>query len=166
MTILQRLSLILFVIISCNNIQAQRSLVFTAANPDFRNGMDLYQKEKFVPAQQYFQKAIESIRDVHSEVRIDAEYYAALCAVEMFHANAEPMLKKFIEDHPETSHLVSAYFNLAKFQFRKRKWEDVIDYLTEIDPLDLNPEERDEYYFKKGYSYFELDEFDKAAKAL
>ncbi|MDA9783033.1 tetratricopeptide repeat protein [Vicingaceae bacterium] len=166
MTILQRLSLILFVIISCNNIQAQRSLVFTAANPDFRNGMDLYQKEKFVPAQQYFQKAIESIRDVHSEVRIDAEYYAAFCAVEMFHANAEPMLKKFIEDHPETSHLVSAYFNLAKFQFRKRKWEDVIDYLTEIDPLDLNPEERDEYYFKKGYSYFELDEFDKAAKAF
>ncbi|MDB4060515.1 tetratricopeptide repeat protein [Vicingaceae bacterium] len=166
MTILQRLSLILFVIISCNNIQAQRSLVFTAANPDFRNGMDLYQKEKFVPAQQYFQKAIESIRDLHSEVRIDAEYYAAFCAVEMFHANAEPMLKKFIEDHPETSHLVSAYFNLAKFQFRKRKWEDVIDYLTEIDPLDLNPEERDEYYFKKGYSYFELDEFDKAAKAF
>ncbi len=166
MTILQRLSLILFVIISCNNLLAQQSLVSTAANPDFRNGMDLYQKEKFIPAQQYFQKAIENISDVHSEIRIDAEYYAAVCAVEMFHANAEPMLKKFIEDHPESSHLVSAYFNLAKFQFRKRKWEDVIDYLLEIDPLDLNLEERDEFYFKKGYSYFQLDEFDKAAKAF
>ncbi len=166
MTILQRLSLILFVIVSCTNAQAQQSLVFTAANPDFRNAMDLYEKEKFIPAQQYFQKAIESISDVHSEIRIDAEYYAALCAVEMFHANAEPMLKKFIEDHPESPHLVSAYFNLAKFQFRKRKWEDVIDYLTEIDPLDLSQKERDEYYFKKGYSYFQIDEFDKAAKAF
>ena len=152
--------------VSSSYLQAQQSLVFTAANPDFRNGMDLYQKEKFVPAQQYFQKTIESIRDVHSEVRIDAEYYAALCAVEMFHANAEPMLKKFIEDHPESSHLISAYFNLAKFQFRKRKWEDVIEYLAEIDPLDLSPDERDEYYFKKGYAYFQLDEFDLAAKAF
>ncbi len=166
MTIFQRLSLILLVMVSSSHLQAQQSLVFTAANPDFRNGMDLYQKEKFVPAQQYFQKTIESIRDVHSEVRIDAEYYAALCAVEMFHANAEPMLKKFIEDHPESSHLISAYFNLAKFQFRKRKWEDVIEYLAEIDPLDLSPDERDEYYFKKGYAYFQLDEFDLAAKAF
>jgi len=166
MTIFQRLSLILFIMLSGSNLQAQQSLVYTAANPDFRNAMDLYQKEKFIPAQQYFQKAIESIRDVHSEIRIDAEYYAALCAVEMFHANAEPMLKKFIEDHPESSHLVSAYFNLAKFQFRKRKWEEVIDHLTEIDPLDLSQNERDEYYFKKGYSYFQIDEFDQAAKAF
>ena len=166
MVLFQRLSLALFVLIGCLNLHAQQSLVFTAANPDFRNAMDLYQKEKFVPAQQHFQKAIESISDVHSEIRIDAEYYAALCAVEMFHANAEPMLKKFIEDHPESPHLVSAYFNLAKFQFRKRKWEDVIDYLTEIDPLDLSQKERDEYYFKKGYAYFQIDEFDQAAKAF
>lgn len=166
MIIFQRLSLILFVLLGSLNLQAQQSLVFTAANPDFRNAMDLYQKEKFVPAQQYFQKAIESIDDVHSEIRIDAEYYAARCAVEMFHANAEPMLKKFIEDHPESSHLVSAYFNLAKFQFRKRKWEDVNDYLAEIDPLDLSQKEQDEYYFKKGYAYFQVDEFDAAAKAF
>jgi TolA-binding protein len=166
MTILQRLSLFLFAIVSCANLQAQQSLVFTEANQSFRNAMDLYKKEKFVPAQQYFQKTIDAITNVHSEVRIDAEYYEALCAVEMFHANANPLLKKFIEDHPESSHLISAYFNLAKFQFRKKKWEDVIDYLAEIDPLDLSKKERNEYYFKKGYSYFEIDEFDDAAKAF
>lgn len=156
--------LLLFFAVSFFGVQAQQSLTFTEANADFRNAMDLYKKEKFVPAQQYFNKTIENITDVHSEIRIDAEYYAARCAVEMFHANAEPMLKKFIEGHPESSHLVSSYFNLAKFQFRKRKWEDVIDYLTEIDPLDLGEKEKEEYYFKKGYAHFQLDEFDKAAK--
>ena len=146
------------------SVTAQQSLVFTEANSNFRSALDLYEKEKFVPAQQYFKKAIENITDVHSEVRIDAEYYHALCAVELFHANAEALLKKFVESHPENSHKVSAYFNLAKFQFRKRKWEDVIDYLAKLEPLDLNPGERDEYYFKKGYSYFQIDEFGKAAK--
>ena len=166
MILFKRITLFFFVFVTCLNLYAQQSLVFTAANSDFRNAMDLYQKEKFVPAQQYFKKVIESIDDVHSEVRIDAEYYAALCAVEMFHANAESMLKKFIEEHLESSHLVSAYFNLAKFQFRKRKWEDVIDYLAELDPLDLSQKEQDEYYFKKGYAYFQIDEFDEAASTF
>lgn len=145
-------------------MQAQQSLVFTEANPNFRNALDLFQKEKYSPAQNYFKKTIERIYDVHSEVRIDAEYYYAICAVELFHADAEALLKKFVEEHPESSHLINAYFNLAKFQFRKRKWEDVIEYLAEIDPLDLSPSERDEYFFKLGYSYFQIDEFDLAAQ--
>ncbi|MBL4706959.1 MAG: tetratricopeptide repeat protein [Flavobacteriales bacterium] len=155
--------LIFFVVFST---QAQQSLLFTEENPDFRNAIDLFEKEKYTPAQEYFQKTIVQIRDVHSEIRIDAEYYHALCAVELFHANAEALLKKFIETHPESVHRVSAYFNLAKFQFRKKKYEDVIDYLSFVDPLDLSQEERDEYNFKKGYSYFQIDEFDKAAKSF
>lgn len=145
---------------------AQQSLVFTESNADFRNALDLYEKEKFVPAQNYFNKTMNSIKDVHSEIRIDAEYYHAICAVELFHANAEALLRNFLERNPESNHVISAYFNLAKFQFRKRKWEDVIDYLASIHPLDLSPEERDEYYFKKGYSYFQIDEFDKAAQSF
>ena len=145
---------------------AQQSLIFTENNHSFRDALDLYEKEKFNPALEYFEKTIEEIRDIHSEVRIDAEYYRAICAVELFHANAEALLKKFIEDHPESPHIVSAYFNLAKFQFRKRKYEDVLDYLAGIDPLDLNKSERAEYHFKKGYSHFQLDELDKAAESF
>lgn len=157
------LILILFVTLST---QAQQSLVFTEGSPDFRNALDLFEKEKYSPAQEYFLKTIEGIKDVHSEVRIDAEYYHAICAVELFYSNAEALLKKFIESHPESVHRVSAYFNLAKFQFRKKKYEDVIEYLSYVDPLDLSQEERDEYHFKKGYSHFQIDEFDKAAKSF
>lgn len=143
---------------------AQLSLVHQEGNANFRNALDLYGKEKFLPAQKYFEKSIQEITDVHSEVRIDAEYYRALCAVELFHSNASSMLKRFIEEHPESSHIVEAYFNLAKFQFRKKRYEDVLDYLGSIDVLDLSENQRAEYYFKRGYSHFELDEFDDAAK--
>jgi len=163
--IISKITSALFVLSFCVSImQAQQSFVFTESNLNYNNAIDLYHKEKFAPAQQYFSKAVEEINDVHSELRIDAEYYVAICAIELFHSNAEALLKKFIEDHPESSHLVSANFNLAKFQFRKKKYEDVLDYLSEIDPADLNPDERAEYYFKKGYSHFQLDEYDQAAK--
>lgn len=146
------------------NSVAQQSLIFTEAYPNYRNALDLFEKEKYVPAQEYFTKTIENINDIHSETRIEAEYYHAICAIELFHANAEALLRKFIESHPESPHILSAYLNLAKFQFRKKKYEDVLDYLAKIDPLDLTADERDEYFFKKGYSHFQLDEFDKAAE--
>ena len=151
-------------VLSTFTIMAQQSLNFTEANPHYRNALDLFEKEKYVPAQVYFEKTIQNINDVHSEIRIEAEYYYAICSIELFHANAEALLRKFVESHPESPHILSAYLNLAKFQFRKKKYEDVLDYLAKVDPLDLSAAERDEYYFKKGYSHFQLDEFDKAAK--
>lgn len=149
-----------------NSLNAQQSLYFHERNTDFRNALDLYEKEKFYAAQEYFEKAIHQIQDVHSEVRIDAEYFRALCAIELFHDNAAVLLRNFIEDHPESPHITSAYFNLAKFQFRKRRYEDVLIYLSAIDPLDLKKEEQAEYYFKKGYAHFQLEEYESAANAF
>lgn len=137
---------------------------YTEGVPDFQNAIELYNKEKYPAAQEYFEKAIAQIQDVHSEKRIDAEYYHAMCAIELFHNNADALLKAFIENHPESNHIVDANFNLAKFLFRKRKYEDVIDHLKSIDVLDLTAEQSAEYYFKLGYSHFQLDEFDQASK--
>ncbi|MEX2379432.1 MAG: tetratricopeptide repeat protein [Vicingaceae bacterium] len=148
------------------SISAQQSLYFHERNTDFRNALDLYEKEKYYAAQEYFEKTIREINDVHSEVRIDAEYYRAICAIELFHDNAAALLNNFIEDHPESPHITSAYFNLAKFQFRKRRYEDVVIYLTQIDPLDLKSDEQAEYYFKKGYAHFQLEEYERSANAF
>lgn len=154
----------LFFLVAVKGAKAQQSFVFTESNVHYNNAMDLFHKEKYTAAQEYFDKAINSIGDVHSEIRIDAEYYKAICALQLFHANAEMLLKKFVEDHPESVHQKLANFNLAKFQFRKKKYEKVIDAFKSIDPLDLKPAEKAEYYFKLGYSHFQLDEFDEAAK--
>ena len=157
---------VLLIFLFTSTAFSQYSLVHEEGNVNFRNALDLYGKEKFLPAQKYFEKTILEIKDTHSEVRIDAEYYKALCAVELFHNNASNLLKRFIENHPESSHRTEAFFNLAKFQFRKKRYEDVLEYLSNIDVLDLNEFDRAEYYFKRAYSHFELDEFDEAAKCF
>lgn len=142
---------------------AQQSLVFQERTPEFRNALDLYEKEKFYPAQQYFDKVVNSISDLQSEVRIEAEYYRALCAIHLFHNNAATLLQTFIEKHPESPYVTKAYFQLANFKFRKKDYHDVLAHLERIEPLDLNAKERAEYHFKKGYAHFQLDEFDEAA---
>ena len=161
---LRLLIALFFTLFFAAGIFGQQSFVFSEGNVLYNKAMDLFHKEKYVAAQEHFKKTIEGINDVHSEIRIDAEYYRAICALRLFHANSEALLNRFVEDHPESSHQKMANFNLAKFQFRKRKYEKVISAFKEIDPLDLKPVEMAEYYFKLGYSYFQLDEFDEAAK--
>ncbi len=150
--------------IGIDSAHSQQSFVFSEAFPEFRDGMDLFNKEKYLPAQENFQNTMNSISDMNSEVRIDAQYFHAICAVQLFHDDAEILLNKFIEEHPENNRLTSAYLNLAKYQFRKKSFKKVIAILTELDPLDLEPAERAEYYFKLGYSYLQEDEKDKAAQ--
>ncbi len=146
-----------------SQLEAQQSIYFQERNPNFREATELFMKEKYYAAQEYFEKAIADIDDKESEMRIDAEYYRAICAIELFHDNASVLLRTFIEDHPESAHITLAYFNLAKFQFRKKSYEDVALYLSAIDPNDLDEEDQSEYYFKKGYALFQLEEFDLAA---
>jgi len=147
-------------------LKGQQSLVFDEGFVDFRKGMELFQKEKFASAQAYFEKSMENAENKYSEVHLEAQFYHALAAVELFHANAESLLLEFIEQNPDSPHLLEAYFNLAKFQFRKKKYRSVIDYLAQVDPLDLSFNQRAEYYFKKGYAEFQLEQADDAAQSF
>lgn len=157
-------AVLLFQFFSLQTAMAQQSFVFNEAYPEFREGLELFQKEKFLPAQENFQNTMNAISDRNSEIHIDAQYFHAVCAVNLFHDDAEILLTKFIEEHPENNRLTSAYLNLAKYQFRKKSFKKVIAILTQLDPLDLNSDERAEYYFKLAYAYLQEGEKEKAAQ--
>ncbi|MAY85078.1 MAG: hypothetical protein CMP59_13190 [Flavobacteriales bacterium] len=139
-------------------------MVFEEAYPEFRDGLDLFQKEKYLPAQENFQNTMDAISNPHSEVRIDAQYYHAVCAVHLFHDDAEVLLKRFIEQNPDNAHRSSAIFNLGRYYFRKKDYYELIVIFRKLDPLDLNNEERAEYNFKLGYSYLQEGQKDQAAQ--
>src|SRR5687767_8786016 len=75
---------------------AQQTSIYTHEDATFKLGMELFEKQKFGAAQKSFIKAIQSHKDPQSLVRIDAEYYSALCAIELFNKDGEVLLKKFI----------------------------------------------------------------------
>jgi len=138
--------------------------VFEEAYPEFRDGLDLFQKEKYLPAQENFQNTMEAIANPQSEIRIDAQCYHAICALKLFHDDAEVLLKRFIESHPENTQQCGAIFNLGRYYFRKRDYYELILLFRELDPLDLSVEERAEYNFKLGYALLQEEQKDKAAQ--
>jgi TolA-binding protein len=126
-------------------VSAQQTLIYTHEDAEFKKGVELYQKEKFGAAQNSFVKTIQNHPDPHSLVRIDAEYYNAICAAELFNKDGELYLKQFVKDHPESPKVRSAYFYLGKYNYRKKKWRDAIDWFQKVDVYDLTTEELSEF---------------------
>src|ERR1700752_3567516 len=155
------LSVCFFIIFASS---AQKTIIYTHNDAEFQTAIELFQKEKYGAAQKAFLNVIKLSPDPKSLVHIDAEYYNAICAIELFNKDGELYLKQFIYDHPESPKVKSAYFYLGKYNYRKKKWRDAIDWFGKVDIYDLTTEELSEFYFKRGYSLFNVDKLSEAKK--
>lgn len=142
---------------------AQKTTIYTDKDASFKLGLELFEKEKFGSAQKLFQKYLENSK-AQTEETIDAEYYSAICALELFNEDAEYLLRNFVTRHPESKHIKMAYFNMGNFQYRKKRYKEAIVYFEKVNPLDLTNTQLTDYYFKLGYSYFSRQNYEKAQK--
>ena len=141
---------------------AQRPAHYDHRDADLVNALDLFSKAKYGAAQYEFQQVIERVSDRHSGTRVEAEFYSALCAVRLFNDDAGYRLLTFMDEHPEDLHVPAIRFELFKHMFAQKKWEDAIAWSDQVDRLALSPEETEEYRFKRGYSYFQEGDKEKA----
>ncbi len=146
------------------SVFAQKTVHVLHEDSEYKQAIELFQKEKYGAAQKSFAKVIESNNDPHSLVRIDAEYYNAICAIELFNKDGELYLKQFIANHPESPKVKTAYFYLGKYNYRKKKWREAIEWFEKVDIYDLTTEELAEFYFKRGYCFFESKKLTEAKK--
>jgi TolA-binding protein len=142
----------------------QQTAVYDDFVKDYKTAVELFDKEKFGAAQHHFNKTIKRIDNPQSEIRVNSEFYSALCALELFNKDAEHLLTQFVTNHPESPQVKIAYFNLGKYNYLKKNWENTIYYFDKLDVFDLSQKELAEYYFKKGYAFFMLDKFKEASK--
>ncbi len=147
-------------------IVAQQTELFRNPIRVYNLGLEYYDKELYSSAQKQFAEVVKQIGDENAEVSVNAEYFAALCALKLFHRDASLQLREFIRKHPESSKVRHAKFQLGGYYYRKRKWDDVIKWYSQVSPYDLGKEEKYEYKFKLSYSYLMKKEHDLASRGF
>lgn len=141
---------------------AQKTGIYTDDYVVYREAQDLFDKEMFSAAQEKFLEVITTIQIPQNEVKINSEYYYAVCALELFHEDAEYLLSRFAVEHPDHSNAQKVYFQLGKQKYRLKKFKAVIEYFEQVDAYYLTDNEKIEYDFKLGYSYFYVKDFEEA----
>ncbi len=144
----------------------QKSMIFTDPDLEYKTGLELFEKQKYGVAQEHFQNAINSYNESNVEFKANAEFYSALCALELYNEDAEYMISRFIVERPENSKVNAAYFHMGKFQYRQKQYHKAITWFKKLNKDKLNEEEISEYYFKLGYSYFRRKKYEEASMAF
>ncbi|MCB9195551.1 MAG: tetratricopeptide repeat protein [Flavobacteriales bacterium] len=141
---------------------AQKSTIYTDEYVDYRKALDLYDKEHYSAAQEKFFQVVAEIHNKQDEIRINSEYYAAVCALELFHKDAEHLLNEFLFNHPDHPKGKKINFQLGRYYYRNKKYKEAILYFEKVDLFDLEASEKVELQFKLGYCYFYKEDYEKA----
>src|SRR6187401_1653823 len=94
---------ILFFLLLSQSIFAQQTAVYTDPEKNFHRALELFNKQKYGAAQKDFDSIVVA-NGVSSQTKVTSEYYAAICAVELFNKDAEYRLLHFISSNPGSSY--------------------------------------------------------------
>ncbi|MDB5010241.1 MAG: tol-pal system protein YbgF [Mucilaginibacter sp.] len=151
--------------------------VYAQQSPSFQiyrtyhTAMDLLDKEKYAAAADQFRAVTSSRLKTSNQPKFEteqtllqenAQYYIALCALELSNDDAESLFLKFIKEHPENPLTKMAYFEIGKSYSKKGKYKETLEWFNKVNAADLNGRENTEYKFRKGYAYFVLNDYKNA----
>ena len=155
------LSALIFFLAQSDFSFSQQTATYTDPDWHYKMGMELFNKEKYSAAADEFNRyfAASGQSDLN---KVNAEYFSAICSVELFHPDAEKKLAAFINDHPENIYAKYAYFQMGRIYYKQKKYKGAIEWFEKADIAILKNDEIAEYYFKLGYSYYMKGDMKKA----
>ncbi|MDB5143506.1 MAG: tol-pal system protein YbgF, partial [Mucilaginibacter sp.] len=132
---------------------------------------DLLNKGKYVAAAEQF-RLVERSRlktstqpQFESElslVKENAQYYEAVCSLELGNDDAESLFMKFIKEHPENPLAKVAYLQIGKYYFKQEKYAEALKWFDKVTAGELIGSQTTEYKFRKGYAYFATNDYKNA----
>jgi TolA-binding protein len=149
-------------------------------NPSFQvyrtwhSAMELLNKGKYAAAAEQFRLVEKSRLKTSTQAQFEsdlslmkenAQYYEALCALELGNDDAESMFLRFIKDHPENPLTKLAYFQIGRSYSMQEKYADALRWFDKVKASELTGKENTEYKFRKGYAYFVTNDY-KSAQQL
>jgi TolA-binding protein len=166
MSVKPLLKILIFSFIFRTVIFSQQTSQHTQEDRYYRKGIQLFEKENYGAAQDFFQKAYDYYGSKSSVVKSKAQYYTALCAVKLFNEDAEYLTYLFVKENPENPLVDKAYYNLAGYFYELKKYNKALSYYKRINKNMLSDNESAECSFKTGYCYFKKDDPENARVAF
>lgn len=149
------------------HVHGQETEVFRSDLKGYYDAVELMEFGQYEPARKGFEDFISQKADQpDNEFFVNATYYRASSAMELFHRDAEFLMEEFVLKYPESIWLRPAILQLGRYNFNRRDYDDALRWLDRLDVRDYDALTRDEIIFKRGFSAFELGQFEVARKAF
>ena len=114
----------------------------------------LFQKQQFGAARSEYREFVNNFTDYNNPLYVKALYYEGLSALALYNNDAITLLQDFNLRYPENIFKKEIWFKFGKYYYSKKKHKEALIWFNKLDPQDFNDKEKEEFLFKKGYSFF------------
>lgn len=147
-------------------ILAQTSEKYNSKYAGFYRGEELFEKEQYGAARKEFRDFINNHQHKNDPFYIKALYYEGISALELYNNDAIPLLEDFNKNYPESIYKNKIYFHLGRFYYQKKDYPESLVWFNKLKKFDVDKDELDEYNFKRGYAFFQTENFQEARNAF
>ncbi len=158
--------LLAYLLFSCGSIWAQTSDKYNSVYAPFYRAEELFLKEQYGAARKEFHDFTIGFKQTNDPLYIKARYYEGLSALELYQNDGVKLLEEFNKNYPESIYKHMIFLRLGKYFYQKKDYKDVIYWFEQLPASEVEPDDREEFYFKMGYAYFELNNMVAARSAF
>ena len=144
------------------SLSAQKHI--DAYNPEalFNEGVVLFQNQEFGAALSAFEHYRALANDPKAQRCVDAQYYEAVSAMYLGHADGPAKVIQFVNDNPGSTWAKHANFLYANNLFQNKKYKEALAIYEKTDAFSLTNDEAQQMQFNMGYAYFQSGDTEKA----
>lgn len=157
---MKKILISLCVIVGSHTVNGQRAHQFDAADRLFVEGKELFNLKNYAGCIDKLQAYKAKATDI--DLIQEAEYMLVASAFEQGRADADLLLKEYLDSYPDTRHEPEVNFMIASIHFDRGEYEKAIFWFGESDIDLLNPTTQEAYSFRLAYSLLQTGEKDKA----
>ena len=138
---------------------AQNSLSLKDPERELFQANELFFKEKYLQSVQKWEQVGEKPTSALEE---NKEFLSWFSRQILLREHSNEALESFFESEPTHPKRSFAYLLMGLESFRAKNYASSLKYFQKVEPDQLSSQERQEYYFKSGYSYMMEKQIDPA----
>lgn len=140
---------------------AQQSEIEANLLAEYSYAKKLYNSKAYAAAQPKFLSVLEMAIN-SSNLKADASYYEAMCAIKLNETDADKKVIAFVENFPNSTKKNTAFYNVGNYYFANKKAAHALKWYEKVDVNSLSTEDKKEHTFKSGYSFLTTNNFTAA----
>ena len=95
---------------------SQQTIANATDITNYNSGLNLYNTKAYAAAQKMFY-TFRKTKNIGSNLKANASYYEAMCAIKLNQQDADKKVLSFVENHPNSNKRNDAFFNVGTYYF-------------------------------------------------
>jgi len=142
---------------------SQQSIANATDINSYNSGLNLYNTKAYAAAQKTFH-TFSKTKNIGSNLKADALYYEAMCAIKLNQPDADKKVLSFVENHPNSNKKNGAFFKVGNYYFANKKAAYALKWFQKVATDELSNEDQKELNFKMGYCFLTTNNLTLANK--